>query len=87
MRDVSSISAGSSPRLHIENRLSRLVSLLAEEERGKKREPVDGPIIGRWRYCRLQKDFYGHGILSIWRRLVGFRVTRSGTAFTASIFE
>ena len=85
MRDVSSISAGSSPRLHIENRLSRLVSLLAEE-RGKKREPVDGPIIGRWRYCRLQKYFDGHGVLSIWRRLIGFRVTRSGTAFTASIF-
>jgi hypothetical protein len=50
------------PRRHIEKRLSRLVSLLAEERR-EEREPGDGPVIRRGRYRRLQKDFDGHGIL------------------------
>jgi len=51
------------PRRHIEKRLSRLVSFLAQERR-EKREPGDGPIIGPGRYRRLQKDFDSHGILS-----------------------
>jgi hypothetical protein len=51
-------------RRHIEKRLSRRVPFLAEERR-EKREPVDGPIIRRRRYRRLQKDSGGHGILSM----------------------
>ena len=50
------------PRRHVKKRLPRLVPFLAEERR-EKREPGDRPIIRRGRYCCLQQDFDGHGIL------------------------
>jgi hypothetical protein len=49
-------------RRDIEKRLSRRVSFFAQERR-EKREPIDGPVIRRGRYGRLQKDFDGHAIL------------------------
>jgi len=58
------------PRRHIENRVSGIVPLLAQERR-EKREPVDAPVIRHRRYRRLQKDLDGQGILSMRRRLIG----------------